>query len=60
MVEKLLLRPEDVAEQLSISRTRVYELIGSGELHGIRISRGVRVTADEVRRWLAAQTAVRA
>ena len=60
MVEKLLLRPADVAEQLSISRTRVYELIERRELHAVRIGRGVRVAADEVRRWVEAQTAVEA
>ena len=60
MVEKLLLRPADVAEQLSISRTRVYELIDSGELHAVKVGRGLRVAAVEVRRWADAQIVVEA
>ena len=61
MVEKLLLRPADVAEQLSISRTLVYELIlrdGRDGLHAVRIGRGLRVSVEEVRRWVEEQTAV--
>lgn len=33
--EKLLLRPEEVAELLSIGRSKVYELIGTGQLASV-------------------------
>ncbi len=32
VVDKLLLKPEEAAELLSIGRSKVYELIGTGEL----------------------------
>ena len=33
---KLLLRPDEVAEQLSISRSKVYELVKAGKLQAWR------------------------
>ncbi len=43
---KLLLRPEEAAELLSISRSKVYELIGTGELISVRIGASRRIPAD--------------
>jgi excisionase family DNA binding protein len=34
--KKLLLRPDEVAEQLSISRSKVYELVKEGKLQAWR------------------------
>jgi excisionase family DNA binding protein len=45
-VDKLLLKPEEAAEVLSIGRSEVYELIGTGELASVRIGTGRRVPAD--------------
>lgn len=45
-VEKLLLKPEEAAEVLSIGRSKVYELIGTGELASVRIGTSRRVPAD--------------
>jgi excisionase family DNA binding protein len=42
-VPKLLLTPEDAALQLSISRTRVYDLIRRGDLASVRIGRVRRI-----------------
>ncbi len=42
-VPKLLLTPEDAALQLSISRTRVYDLIRCGDLASVRIGRVRRI-----------------
>jgi excisionase family DNA binding protein len=50
MTEKLLLRPEEVAEIIGVGRTKVYELMGSGLLRSVKIggSRRVpRVAVDE-------------
>lgn len=41
--EKLLLRPEEAAELLSIGRSKVYELIGTGELVSVRIGASRRI-----------------
>jgi excisionase family DNA binding protein len=46
LVEKLLLRPEEAAEVLSIGRSKVYELIGTGELASVHIGASRRIPAD--------------
>jgi len=46
LVEKLLLKPEEAAEALSIGRSKVYELIGTGELPSVRIGASRRIPAD--------------
>jgi excisionase family DNA binding protein len=55
-MEKILLRPVEVAETLGIGRTKAYELIGSGVIPSIRIGSSLRVTAEGLRAWVAAQT----
>lgn len=56
MVDKMLLRPGEVAETLGLGRTRTYELIERGELPGIvRIGKSVRVSADALREWIRQQ-----
>jgi len=46
--EKLLLRPEEVAELLSIGRSKVYELIGTGQLASVRIGACRRVPVSDL------------
>jgi excisionase family DNA binding protein len=46
LVEKLLLKPEEAAEALSIGRSKIYELIGTGELASVRIGASRRIPAD--------------
>lgn len=45
-IDKLLLKPEEAAELLSIGRSKVYELIGTGELASVRIGTSRRIPAD--------------
>src|SRR5688572_23033797 len=54
-MEKLLLRPSEVAELLGIGRSKSYELIGSGLIPSIRIGTSVRVPLDSLRAWIEAQ-----
>jgi excisionase family DNA binding protein len=56
MSERLLLRVEEVAEMLSLGRSKTYQLIASGVLPGVRLGRCVRVPADALRRWLESQS----
>ncbi len=49
------LKVPEVAQVLRIARSRVYELIGSGEIPSIRIGRSVRVSRKELDRWLEEQ-----
>lgn len=48
-IAPLLLTPEQAAASLGISRTKVYELIGTGQLESVRIgtSRRIAVAALE-------------
>jgi excisionase family DNA binding protein len=45
-VDKLLLKPEEAAEVLSIGRSKVYELIGTGQLASVRIGASRRIPTD--------------
>ena len=49
-VERLLYRPVEAAEALGISRSRVYELITSGDIPSIRLAGTLRVPVDGLRR----------
>ncbi len=51
-MEKLLIRPKEVAEVLGLGRTKIYELIASGIIPSVRIGRSVRVPAEELRTWI--------
>lgn len=42
-MERLLLTPEDAADLLSIGRSKLYELIGDGQLASVRIGASRRV-----------------
>ena len=45
-VEKLLLTPSEAAKALSISRSKLYELIGQGRLSTVQIDTSRRVPAQ--------------
>jgi excisionase family DNA binding protein len=49
------LTPAQVADYLTCSKTHVYALIRDGSLRAFSIgrNRGLRVTQDEVNRWVA-------
>ena len=51
-MDKLLLRPPEVAEALGIGRSKVYELLAQGTLPLVRVGRSIRVPAVELRRWV--------
>jgi excisionase family DNA binding protein len=57
MTERLLLRPEDCAEALSVGRTRIYEMLGSGELPSILVGKLRRVPAEALKDWVDRQVA---
>jgi excisionase family DNA binding protein len=54
-MEKLLLRPVEAAEAIGIGRSKVYELLASGELPSIRVGTSVRVPVEALRAWIARQ-----
>jgi excisionase family DNA binding protein len=46
----LLLRVPEAAELLAVSRTKVYQLIASGDIPVVRIGKSVRVARRELER----------
>ncbi|HMM95048.1 helix-turn-helix domain-containing protein [Phycicoccus sp.] len=48
MEDKLLYKVADVAQVLSLSRTKVYELVRSGELPSVRIGGSRRVRGEDL------------
>lgn len=54
---RLLLRVEEVAEALALSRSTVYALIRSGEIRSIRIGRSTRVSVEWLHEWIRKQEA---
>jgi excisionase family DNA binding protein len=58
-MEKILLRPVEAAEAIGIGRSKVYELLASGQLPSVRIGSSVRIPVEGLREWIAAQVAGR-
>ncbi|MDD5092829.1 MAG: helix-turn-helix domain-containing protein [Dehalococcoidia bacterium] len=58
MEEKVLLRPLEAAEALGIGRTKMYELLASGELPKVQIGRCIRVPVHGLKQWAEKQTIV--
>lgn len=52
MDQKLLLRPGEAADAIGVSRSRAYELIGSGQIPSIRIGGSLRVPVAALRAWI--------
>jgi len=48
-----LLRVEDIAERLNISRSMAWKLVSTGEIRSVRIGRAVRVRPADVTLYLA-------
>jgi excisionase family DNA binding protein len=51
-MEKLLLTVREAADVLSVSRSRVYELIYAEQLDSVKIGRSRRVSLASVRRFV--------
>jgi excisionase family DNA binding protein len=51
-MEKLLLTVRETADVLSVSRSRVYELIYAEQLDSVKIGRSRRVSLVSVRRFV--------
>ena len=50
--QRLLLRIPEVAETLGIGRTKIYEMIATGELPTVRFGRAVRVSVTTLQKWV--------
>jgi excisionase family DNA binding protein len=54
-VEKLLLSIDEVADALSLGRSKVYQLIEAKEFEVVRVGRAVRITSVSLQAWLDAR-----
>jgi len=53
MTDRLLYRVSDVASQLSVSRSKVYELMASGALRSVKIDRTRLVRDVDLQEFVA-------
>ena len=49
---RLLLRPEEGADALGLSRARIFELMAEGRIKSIKIGRSRRIPLAELERWV--------
>ena len=54
--QRLLLRPDEVAAILGLSRSTIYELLRAGELPTVHIGRAARIPARDLQRWIEQHT----
>lgn len=53
--DRLLLRVEESAAVLNVSRARLFDLIGSGQIRSLKIGRSRRIPRSELERWVETQ-----
>ena len=53
LAERRLLRIEDVADRLTVSRSMAWKLVAAGDLRSVRIGRSVRVRPADLEAYLA-------
>ncbi len=53
--QRLLLRIPEVADTLGIGRTKIYEMIATGELPTIRVGRAIRISVSTLQKWVEAR-----
>jgi excisionase family DNA binding protein len=54
-VEQEWLNLREVQQILGIGKTKGYELVATGAIPSVRIGRSIRVSRQELERWLEAQ-----
>jgi excisionase family DNA binding protein len=52
MADRLLYRPEEVAEILSLGKSKIFQLLRSGEIASISCGRARRVPRQALEQWL--------
>ena len=57
-MEPVLLRPEEAAVVLRLSRSKVYEMVTAGVLPSVRMGSTIRIPADALRQWVEQHTSL--
>jgi excisionase family DNA binding protein len=55
MTDEILLKPEEAARRLAVSRATLYRLLASGELPSVRLGGGRRVRLSDLEALAAAK-----
>ena len=55
--ERVLLRVEEVAEAIGLSRAKVYELLTEGRIPSVKIGRSRRIPVSALKGWIEAELA---
>lgn len=55
MTSRKLLRVGDIAEEMGVSRSRVYQLVEAGQIPAVRLGRSLFVPEEAWERWLIGQ-----
>jgi excisionase family DNA binding protein len=51
-MDPLLLKPGEAADLLGVSRSTIYQLLGSGQVPSMRVGKLLRVPAAALQRWV--------
>ena len=51
-MERVLLRMDEAANAIAVSRSHLGRLVARGEIPTVRVGRSRRVPADELQRWV--------
>lgn len=50
-IDRILYRVAEAGQAIGVSRSRMYELIASGEIPSVRVGNVLRVPVDGLREW---------
>ena len=51
-MDKLLLKISEAGEMIGVGRSRMYEMVYTGEIPSIRIGKSIRIPVDALRKWV--------
>jgi excisionase family DNA binding protein len=51
-MDRLLLKPGEVAELVGCGRSKLYQMLAAGEIPSVKLGGSVRVPLDGLRAWL--------
>jgi excisionase family DNA binding protein len=54
-MDQLLIKPEEAAKAISVSRSTFYEMLARREIESVSIGRSRRIPVAALRRWVEAQ-----
>jgi excisionase family DNA binding protein len=54
-MDQLLIRPEEAAKAISVSRSTFYEMLARREIESVSIGRSRRIPVAALRRWVEEQ-----